>query len=232
MGAGASAQKGKGRSIATSPAGGNHGKASKQPSDLSVFAHRSWVMISHAEDVAATTKRIVCGLQEGGLLVRGDRKLPLKKREELLHDQGCGAYLAVISKGFEKSKDLKVEFERVSKQGTGLPTMLVMAGPKEFVATADWLLPSIEEQGGPSKLIDFRGNDPAAFDRQIALVMLQLLPNHVSTFARELSAIAAEVVQALQDASSDLKACRSTLRDLVGLTLDASSGHILTEAML
>jgi len=39
-------------------------------------------------------------------------------------------------------------------------------------------------------------------------------------------------VQALQDASSDLKACRSTLRDLVGLTLDASSGHILTEAML
>lgn len=39
--------------------------------------------------------------------------MPLKKREELLHDQGCGAYLAVISKGFEKSKDLKVEFERV-----------------------------------------------------------------------------------------------------------------------
>ena len=56
MGAGASAQKGKGRSIATSPAGGNHGKASKQPSDLSVFAHRSWVMISHAEDVVSVVR--------------------------------------------------------------------------------------------------------------------------------------------------------------------------------
>lgn len=56
MGAGASAQKGKGRSIATSPAGGNHGKASKQPSDLSMFAHRSWVMISHAEDVVSVVR--------------------------------------------------------------------------------------------------------------------------------------------------------------------------------
>ena len=77
----------------------------------------------------------------------------------------------------------------------------------------------------------------ASFESQMAMLMLQLQPNHVSAFARELSSIpidvptlrASDAVQALHGTGQDLKACRATLRDIVGLTLDASSGHILVE---
>merc|ERR1712166_446902 len=151
-----------------------------------------------------------------------------------MRSEGCGAYLAIITKGFQKSKQLKPEFERALKQG--LPMIVVMAGPLEFEPSAEWLMPSIESMGGTSKLLDFR--NPESFESQMAMLMLKLQPNHVSAFARELSSIAVDVptlrasdaVQALHDTGSDLKACRAVLRDIVGLTLDASSGHILAEA--
>lgn len=119
-----------------------------------------------------------------------------------------------------------------------MPVVLVLAGPPEFEVTAEWLLPAIEANGGTSKLLDFRSNGRARFESSMALLMLQLQPNHVSAFARELSSIATEMpklrasdaVQALTEARKELKACRSTLRDIVGLALDNASGHILVEA--
>ena len=62
--------------------------------------------------------------------------------------------MAILTRRFQHSKQLKSEFERALKQG--VPMILVLAGPADFNPSAEWLLPSIDAVGGSSKLLDFR----------------------------------------------------------------------------
>ena len=143
-------------------------------------------MICFASSEAKLAKRIVEGLQEGGLLVKGHER-PADGSGKRLHNiTTAGAFLGILSKGFAKSKSCKAEFQHA--QETGLPVATARVGPLDLApgSKAAWLNTASSAHTPP---LDF--SDPAHFESNMALLMLQLKPHHVSDFAREMSTIGA-----------------------------------------
>ena len=178
---------------------------------------RPWVMICFAPKQTKLAKRIVFGLQEGGLLVKGYEKPADGSSKRLGTIAKAGAFLAVLSEQFVQSKACEKEF--LHAVNAGLPLATVHKGT---LTETPWLAASKVQP------LDF--SDKNMFEGSMALLMLQLSPHHVSDFAREMSTMGverpklreAEALHLLEQSRADPKASRAILREISGLSLHST----------
>eukprot|EP00041_Stephanoeca_diplocostata_P015491 m.295874 g.295874 ORF g.295874 m.295874 type:complete len:388 (-) comp20052_c1_seq4:414-1577(-) len=194
----------------------------------------NWVMVSYTSADTEVAHHIVTELEDSGLQVKGGGKSAdtSSNRQQLV--SGAGAFLAIMGPQYQRNKRAKLEYMTAKK--FGIPIAIAVTGPPGFHPAAEWI-----KKANSVKEVDFTYfQNPAAFDVNIALLVLQLSPTNFSDVAREMSVIvpdnvapARDDVQKLTDKMKeptiDAKGIRRIFRQLMGMALTESTCGMLAE---